>query len=86
MIWIGAFEDGRLGGGQKAISSNQVSSTLGAGSEHGLMFGDWSWLMMDLLGALEIIVDPYAQKKRGIIEVTSFQMADIDVCHPESFV
>lgn len=85
MIWTGTFEDGRLGG-YKAISSNQVSSTLGAGSEHGLIFGDWSSLMIGLWGALEIIVDPYAQKKRGIIEVTSFQMADIDVRHPESFV
>ena len=85
MIWTGTFEDGRLGG-YRAIASNQVSSTLGGGTEHGVVFGNWSDLLVGLWGALEIIVDPYAKQKRGIIEVTSFQMADIDVRHPESFV
>jgi hypothetical protein len=37
------------------------------------------------VGVLELITDPYAQKKKGNIEVTSFIMADINVRHAVSF-
>jgi hypothetical protein len=36
-------------------------------------------------GALELVVDPYALKKQGMIEVTSFQLADIALRHGQSF-
>jgi hypothetical protein len=41
------------------------------------MIGEW--------GILEIITDPYAKKKQGMIEVTSFLLADIQLRHGESF-
>jgi HK97 family phage major capsid protein len=86
MLWTGTYEDGRLGG-YRASASNQISAVLGAGTnEHGILFGNWSDLMIGTWGGFEVIVDPYSQKKRGVIEVTTFQMADIDVRHPESFV
>jgi HK97 family phage major capsid protein len=90
-IWQGTFRDGTLAG-YRAMGSNQCSKTMtgtaGAetgGNDHAIFFGNWNDMIVGLFGALEIVVDPYAKKKRGLIEVTSFQMADILVRHAESF-
>jgi hypothetical protein len=50
-----------------------------------IIFGNWSELLIGEWGVLELITDPYAQKKKGNIEVTSFIMADINVRHAVSF-
>ena len=84
MIWGGSLTDGNLAG-YPAISSNQVKATLGGGSEHGLLFGDWSQVMIGQWGAMEIIVDPYALKKQSMLEITSFQMCDIAFRHTTAF-
>lgn len=84
MIWGGALDNGNLAG-YKAVASNQVSAVLGGGSEHGLIFGNWADAMIGMWGALEIVVDPYAKKKQGMIEVTSFQLCDVALRHPGSF-
>jgi hypothetical protein len=34
---------------------------------------------------MEIIVDPYALKKQGMIEITSFQLCDIAFRHTTAF-
>ena len=84
-IWTGTFEEGVVAG-YRAIASNQVAGNLGAGSnEDAVFFGNWADLMVGTWGALEIIVDPYSKKKRGIVELTSFQLVDIALRHPESF-
>jgi hypothetical protein len=84
MIWSGALDNGNLAG-YRAVASNQVSAALGGGSEHGLIFGNWSEALIGTWGALELVVDPYALKKQGMIEVTSFQLADIALRHGQSF-
>lgn len=84
MIWSGALDNGNLAG-YKAIASNQVSAVLGGGSEHGLIFGNWADAMIGMWGALELVVDPYAKKKQGMIEVTSFQLCDVALRHVGSF-
>lgn len=84
MIWGGALDNGNLAG-YKATASNQVSAVLGGGSEHGLIFGNWTDAMIGMWGALELVVDPYAKKKQGMIEVTSFQLCDVALRHPGSF-
>lgn len=84
MIWSGSLNDGNVAG-YKAVSSNQVSAVLGGGSEHGLIFGNWAEAMIGMWGALELVVDPYALKKQGMIEVTSFQLADVALRHGQSF-
>ena len=71
--------------GYTARASNQVSATLGGGSEHGLIFGNWSDALIGMWGALELVVDPYSLKKQGMIEVTSFQLCDIALRHAQSF-
>lgn len=83
-IWNGPLNEGTLAG-YRALASNQVSSTLVGGAEHGILFGNWEEMLIGLWGSLEIVVDPYALKKQGLVEITSFQLVDIAARHAESF-
>lgn len=86
-----AGSSSRLWGGgrmndRRAEATNQVSKTLGAGGdEHGIVYGIWSELVVGEWGAIEIVYDPYTQKKRGMVEVTGFYLADVAIRHEESF-
>ncbi len=84
MIWDGAVTNGRVVG-YNATSSNQISSTLGGGTEHGLIAGDFSQCMIGMWGGFELVVDPYSLKKQGMVEVTSFQMVDVALRHVQAF-
>jgi HK97 family phage major capsid protein len=85
MIWGGTLTEGNLCG-YRALSTNQVLATLGGGSEHGLVFGNWNDCLIGMwMGGMEIVVDPYALKKQGMIEITSFQLCDIAFRHGQSF-
>ena len=74
-LWIG----GKLLDSPAAVS-NQVPANLtkGANSDcSAIIFGAWDqWLIGEFDGALEVIVDPYSQKKGGMVELTSFGMYD----------
>lgn len=88
-MWGGRIDDGLLKG-YRAMTSNQLSKVmLGSeeigGSEHGAVFGNWRDLVIGMFAAMELVVDPFSQKKKGLIEVTSFQMADMILRHGESF-
>jgi hypothetical protein len=50
-----------------------------------IIFGDWSQLIYGEWGILELITDPFRLKKQGMIEVTSFQMADVGIRIPAAF-
>lgn len=78
------WQDGEMNG-YRAEATNQISKTLGGGTDHGIIFGVWSQLLFGEWGALEIITDPYAKKKQGMIEITSFEMCDLALRHEESF-
>lgn len=86
-VWDGGIE-GEVNG-YKAFASNQVPSNLTKGTANGVcsavIFGNFDDAVYGEWGALELIADPYRLKKQGMIEVTSFQMADFIVRHPESF-
>lgn len=84
MIWGGSLTEGNLCG-YRAVSTNQVLATLGGGSEHGLIFGNWNDCLIGMWGAMELVVDPYALKKQGMVEITSFQLCDIAFRHGQSF-
>jgi HK97 family phage major capsid protein len=90
-IWKDAPGGNGIGemNGYKAGASNQVPANLTKGTSSGvcsaIIFGNWSELLIGEWGVLELITDPYAQKKKGNIEVTSFIMADINVRHAVSF-
>ena len=90
-LWNGTVDAGEMAG-YDAESTNQVSATMGAngapsgGSFAGLIFGNWQELLIGQFGgAMEMIVDPYTLKKQALIEVASFQMADVAIRHPVSF-
>jgi len=83
-IGLPIWQNGQMNGFRAEVS-NQVSKTLGAGAEHGIVFGVWSELMIGEWGALEIITDPYRLKKQGMIEVTSFVMVDVNARHAKAF-
>jgi HK97 family phage major capsid protein/HK97 family phage prohead protease len=84
MLWEGKLNEGVVAG-YRAIASNQVSATLGGGAEQGLIFGNWADVMIGNFGSMELVVDPYALKKQGMIEVTSFQLCDIALRRGQSF-
>lgn len=75
--------------GYRAEVSTQVPSNLTKGTSVGIcsaiIFGDWSQLVFGEWGVLELITDPFRLKKQGMIEVTSFQMADVGVRIPAAF-
>ncbi len=90
-IWKDAPGGNGIGemNGYKAGASNQVPANLTKGTSanvcSAILFGNWTELLIGEWGVLELITDPYAQKKKGNIEVTSFIMADINVRHAISF-
>jgi len=84
MVWQGPLGEGMLAG-YRAVATNQILATLGGGSEHGLLFGAFDQCLIGQWGAMEIIVDPYAKKKQGMLEITSFQMCDIAFRHVTAF-
>jgi len=86
-IWDGTFRKGEMIG-YPAAATNQLSKTLGAGSdEHGLIFGNWNDLIVGMWGNdLEIVVDPYKYSDKGQIVITSYSMADSAIRRGQSFV
>ena len=73
--------------GYPAAVSKQVPSTLTQGSSsdcHAIVCGHWPSLIIGEWGVIEILVDEYAMKKQGMIEVCSYQMLDICVRQPAS--
>lgn len=84
-LWTGGVEDGEMNG-FRAFASNQVSKTLGSGSdEHGILFGVWDQLLIGEWGAMEILVDPYTLARQALIVVILNVIADVQVRHEEAF-
>jgi HK97 family phage major capsid protein len=88
-LWQGPLAEGTMLG-YGAASSTQVSKVMSSsqptgGTSHGIVFGNWADLMIALFGALEFVIDPFTKKKKGIIEITTVQFADVLIRHGESF-
>ena len=79
---IPVWNDGEVNG-YRAEVSTQVPSNLVKGASgavcHAIIFGDFSQMIYGEWGVLELIVDPFRLKKQGMIETTSFQMADVAI-------
>lgn len=69
-LWQGNVWDGTMVG-FPAMSSNQLSA--------GMLFGDWSELVIGEWGVLEIAVNPYASFQAGIIGVRAMYSMDVGV-------
>lgn len=89
-LWEGNVQEGVMAG-YPARSTSQLSKVMNGsdptgGSSYGVLFGNWADMILGMWGAMEMIPDPYAKKKQGLIELTSFQMVDVLLRHGQSFV
>lgn len=50
-----------------------------------VLFGNWSDLIIAEWSGIDVVVDPFSQKKNGLVEVTLTLWTDIGVRHPGSF-
>jgi HK97 family phage major capsid protein len=88
-ISLPIWNDGEMNG-YRAEVSNQVSKLMNSsaptgGTSHGIVFGVWPELLIGEWGAMEVITDPYRLKKQGMIEVTTFLLADIALRYAAAF-
>lgn len=73
---------------EPATFSNQVPKTLGGGTEHGLIYGDWSELIIGVWSEIDILVNPYESTaySKGNISIRAMATVDCAVRHPKAFV
>jgi HK97 family phage major capsid protein len=74
--------------GYRAIATNQVSAALSQGgvtNAYGLIFGNWSDLIIGLWSGMDILVNPYANDLAGAVRVTVLQDVDVAVRRAASF-
>lgn len=91
-IFTGKGTDGEMNG-YRAGGTNQVPTTINGttaitgGSEHGIIFGDWSCLTYGSWGAFEFMVDSAsaAVAGKGQVIVTTNELADCVLDRPEAF-
>ena len=70
--------DSGLVNGYPYYRTNQISGNIA-------FFGVWSQLIMASWSGIEVIVDPYALKKSGQVEITVNELCDIAVRQPLAF-
>ena len=77
------------GSGRFVIEDNRIlgrtiiqSSLVGNGT---VILGDFSYLMIGMFGATDLIVDPYSSASSAIVKITTHTFADIAVRQPEAF-
>ena len=58
------------------------SSLVGNGT---VILGDFSYLMIGMLGWTDLTVDPYLSASSAIVKITTHTFADIAVRQPEAF-
>jgi len=68
--------------------SNQVPKTLGAGAEHGLIYGDWSELLIGIWSEIDILVNPFESTaySKGNVSIRAMATVDTAVRHVKAFV
>jgi HK97 family phage major capsid protein len=74
--------------GYRAEATNAVPSDLVKGNAntcHAVIFANWNDLLLAQFGVMALVVDRFALKKRGGVEVTAYIDADVLVRRPESF-
>lgn len=75
--------------GEPAYFTNQAPDDLGAGTnENGLVYGDWSDLLIGIWSQLDVLVNPYAETaySKGNVLIRAMASVDFGVRRPASFV
>jgi HK97 family phage major capsid protein len=75
----GYLIDGMSANGYPVYRTNQIAST------HQSFFGNWAQLVIARWAGMEVIVDPYALKKSGQVEITFNELLDLVVRQPLAF-
>lgn len=86
-IWEGSNMNSTVNG-YRAMSTNQMPSTLtkGSGSNlHGMIFGNWAELLIGQWGGVDLLVNPYTKGKEAQIEFIINAWYDVAVRHAASF-
>lgn len=87
-IWEGRNGDGMVNGYMARVST-QVPSTLSKGSSgsilHAMIFANWEELIIAQWGGMDVIVDPYTLKNKGMVEININTYWDIALMHLASF-
>ena len=75
--------------GHVAMVSTNVPADLSKGTTSGtlsaIICGAWAELVLAEFGTIEILADEFAQKRRGLVEITSFSMVDVAIPRPAAF-
>ncbi|WP_324133674.1 phage major capsid protein [Bosea sp. (in: a-proteobacteria)] len=68
--------------------SNQVPKTLGGGAEHGLIYADWTELLIGIWSEVDILVNPFESTaySKGNVSIRAMATVDVAVRHPKAFV
>jgi HK97 family phage major capsid protein len=68
--------------------SNLVVSDANSPDNHGLIYGDWSQLLLGTWSVIDILVNPYESTaySKGNISVRAMATVDVNARHPEAFV
>lgn len=75
--------------GEPVTFSNQVPANLGATTdEHGLIYGDWSELLLGVWSEIDLLVNPYESTaySKGNVSIRAMATVDCAVRHPAAFV
>ena len=82
------MEDGRTNGFAVEVS-NSIPSNLTKGTASGvcsaMIFGNFEEVLVPQWGGLDMIVDPYSSKAKGVVEVTALAYHDVCVRRPACF-
>jgi HK97 family phage major capsid protein len=90
VVGLPIWEDDDTVDGYEGRSTNQVpkNGTLGTGTNlHTLIRGIFETMVIGFWGSgFELVVDPYLYKKQGMIELTTFLLADVALKYPQAFI
>lgn len=84
LCWDADRVNGAVGAVTRHVPSTLTKGT-SVGNCHAIIAGAFSQLIIVRWGNIEILVDPYRQKKRGMIDFTAFLQCAVVVRHPQSF-
>lgn len=60
----------------------RTTNTIQAGD---VFFGDWTNIIVPMWDAIEITIDPYTQRTKGVVRIVADQLLDVIVRYPQAF-
>lgn len=87
-IWEGPNQGGGLVNGYPALTTTLMPSNLSKGSGsnlHAMIFANWMELIIAQWGGIDLIVDPYTNAKKGMVDLHVNTYWDIALMHLASF-